>query len=173
MASEPSHVEETICSLRYGARLARVKSSPVAAVESNTEEEEAFMKESLLVAQAELLDLKARGLGGRFGAGAVSSERKAFENNVERLGKAEAKVARVKEDLLEVNARNGGSSSSARDTRSRALKEAQFEASNLRDIVLRQKSIKNFWIEPTPGYVKKAAEAREIEAKLSLLGALR
>ena len=173
VASEPSHVEETICSLRYGARLARVKSSPVAAVESNTEEEEAFMKESLLVAQAELLDLKARGLGGRFGAGAVSSERKAFENNVERLGKAEAKVARVKEDLLEVNARNGGSSSSARDTRSRALKEAQFEASNLRDIVLRQKSIKNFWIEPTPGYVKKAAEAREIEAKLSLLGALR
>ena len=42
VASEPSHVEETICSLRYGARLARVKSSPVAAVESNTEEEEAF-----------------------------------------------------------------------------------------------------------------------------------
>ncbi len=170
VASEPSHVEETLCSLRYGARMARVKSAPVAAVESNTEEEEAFMKESLLVVQAELLDLKARGHGGRFGAGAVSSERKAFENNVERLGKAEVKVARLKEDLLEVNAKNGGSSSTRNTTR--ALSEAQFEASNLRDIVLRQKSIKNFWIEPTPGYVKKTAEAREIEAKLSLLGAL-
>ena len=168
VASEPSHVEETLCSLRYGARMARVKSTPVAAVESNTEEEEAFMKESLLVVQAELLDLKARGLGGRFGAGAVLSERKAFNSNVERLGKAEAKVAQYREDLLEVNARTS-SSSSKRDATSRALREAQFEASNLRDIVLRQKSVKNFWIEPTPGYVKKAAEAREIESKLLLL----
>ena len=169
VASETEHLEESRSSLRYGARMARVESAPVAALERDSGEERASLEQSLDGVQAELRILAERGHGGRFGGGGAPSERKSFETNVARLGKAEAKVARLKQNLLEANARGAGCGDP--DKVGRALKEAQFEASNMRDIVLRQKSIKNFWIEPTPGFVKKEAELREIEAKLLLLGA--
>ena len=38
---------------------------------------------------------------------------------------------------------------------------------NLRDIMLRQQSIKGFYFPPKPGYQKAAAEVRALEARLS------
>ena len=169
VASETEHLEESRTSLQYGARMARVESAPVAAQERNFEEDRASLERVLNGLKAELRKLAERGHGGRFGGGGAPSEQKSFETNVTRLGKAEAKVARLKQNLLEANARGAGCGDP--DKVGRMLKEAQFELSNIRDIVLRQKSIKNFWIEPTPGFVKKEAEIREIEAKLLLLGA--
>ena len=49
------------------------------------------------------------------------------------------------------------------------LERAEAESRNLRDIILRQKSIKGFWIAPKAGYLKKLAEVRELEARLGML----
>ena len=80
VASEDSRQGETLCSLWYYARMVRVKSAPIAATKSNTEEQEALLEESLLVVRAELRDLKAREQRRRFGNGTVSSKGKAFES---------------------------------------------------------------------------------------------
>ena len=47
---------------------------------------------------------------------------------------------------------------------------AEAESSNLRDIVLRQKSIKGFWIAPKGSYLKKVAEIKELEARARMAG---
>ena len=43
------------------------------------------------------------------------------------------------------------------------------EAENYRMILLRQQSIKGFWIEPTKGYVAKVSEAKALEAQLGMV----
>ena len=44
------------------------------------------------------------------------------------------------------------------------------EAANYRDIVMRQKTIKGFFIAPKATYVAKEAEVRALEAQLAQLG---
>ena len=47
---------------------------------------------------------------------------------------------------------------------------AAAEAANYRDIVMRQKTIKGFFIAPKATYVAKEAEVRALEAQLAQLG---
>jgi len=47
---------------------------------------------------------------------------------------------------------------------------ATAESDNLRDIMMRQKSIKGFWIAPKASYTKKLAEVRELETRAAMLG---
>ena len=46
---------------------------------------------------------------------------------------------------------------------------AVVEAENYRMILLRQQSIKGFWIEPTKGYGAKLSEAKALEAQLGMV----
>ena len=48
--------------------------------------------------------------------------------------------------------------------------QAEAESANLRDIVLRQKSIRGFWVAPKASFVKKQAELRDLEARVAMLG---
>ena len=43
------------------------------------------------------------------------------------------------------------------------------EAENYRGILMRQQSIKGFWIEATPSYVQKAQQAKALEARLAMV----
>ena len=47
---------------------------------------------------------------------------------------------------------------------------AAAEAANYRDIVMRRKTIKGFFIAPKATYVAKEAEVRALEAQLAQLG---
>ena len=43
------------------------------------------------------------------------------------------------------------------------------EAENYRGILMRQQSIKGFWIEATPSYMQKVQQAKALEARLAMV----
>ena len=49
------------------------------------------------------------------------------------------------------------------------LKTAAAQVENLGGIVGRQQTIATLWTEPTPAYARKAGEAKELEAHLTLM----
>ena len=75
----------------------------------------------------------------------------------------DAEALQLRAALTEARADNGGSSSRLASLRARA-DAAAAESANLCDIILRQKSIRGFWIAPKASYTKKLAEVRELEA---------
>ena len=161
------HAEESLCSLRYGSRLALVKSAPARAQASNAESDASVLRGALNKLRAEMEDLEARGQGGRFGDVGVPSERRAFLDNRARYRKEADAVAQLKQELLE--ARAGGRGASRAESILRRLRSAEAEANNYRDILLRQEMIRGFWVPPTPAYLKKESERQALDAKLRIL----
>ena len=161
------HAEESLCSLRYGGRLARVKSAPTRALASNAEGDASALRASLECLKAEMEDLEARGQGGCFGDVGVPSERRAYQNNRARFRKEQAAVASLKEEILEARAGGGGVARLA--GLQQRLRRAEAEASNYHDILQRQEMIRGFWVPPSPAFAKKEAARQALEAKLRLL----
>ena len=161
------HAEESLCSLRYGSRLALVKSAPARPQASNAESDASVLRGALNKLRAEMEDLEARGQGGRFGDVGVPSERRAFLDNRARYRKEADAVAQLKQELLE--ARAGGRGASRAESILRRLRSAEAEANNYRDILLRQEMIRGFWVPPTPAYLKKESERQALDAKLRIL----
>ena len=161
------HAEESLCSLRYGSRLARVKSAPTRAQASNAEGDANALRAALDCLKAEMEDLEGRGQGGCFGDVGVPSERRAYLDNRARFRKEQAAVASLKEELLE--ARAGGRGAAHLAGLQQRLRRAEAEASNYRDILERQEMIRGFWVPPSPAFAKKEAARQALEAKLRLL----
>ena len=167
VSSGVEHAEETVCSLHYGSRLARIKCAPARKQASSTEDDASTLRDALDTLMADLEGLESKGQGGRFGDVGVPSERRAFESNRARYRKEQAAVARLKQELLE--ARAGGVGADRAATIMQCLQSAEAEARNYRDILLRQESIRGFWVPPSPAYLKKDSERLALEAKLKLL----
>ena len=51
-----------------------------------------------------------------------------------------------------------------------AIQDLQFQVENMKMIILRQKSIKGFYIEPSTAYVNKEAELQVLLSELKLAG---
>ena len=126
------------------------------------------MRAQVAAARAALAALEAAGHGERFGANAAPSEVRAFRENTHRFEAEEAAARVARSRLAELKA-VGASAAEIAAVRSRAEAHA-LEAANYRDILLRQKSIKDFYYPPKAGYTAKAAAIRELEAELMLLG---
>ncbi len=62
----------------------------------------------------------------------------------------------------------GAPASALRAAESRVA-AAVAEAENYRGILMRQKSIKGFWLEATPSYVQKVQQAKGLEARLAMV----
>ena len=161
------HAEESLCSLRYGGRLARVKSAPTRALASNAEGDASARRAALECLKAEMEDLEARGQGGCFGDVGVPSERRAYQNKRARFRKEQAAVASLKEEILEARAGGGGVARLA--GLKQRLRRAEAEASNFHDILQRREMIRGFWVPPSPAFAKKEAARQALEAKLRLL----
>ena len=161
------HAEESLCSLRYGSRLARVKSAPTRVQASNVEGDASALRAALDCLKAEMEALEARGQGGCFGDVGVPSERRAYLDNRARFRKEQAAVASLKEELLEARAGGRGAARLA-DLQPR-LRRAEAEARNYHDILERQEMIRGFWVPPSPAFAKKEAARQALEAKLRLL----
>ena len=74
----------------------------------------------------------------------------------EILGGADAEAARAR-------------STEAATARARADR-AKAESNNLRDIMVRQRHIRGFYVAPKSSYVSKAAQVKEMEERLRMMG---
>ena len=168
IAAEAEHADETICSVEFGRRMAVVRNQATVVAGQDAAEERHAAVQRLEAARAELARLEAEGFGERFGDAADTTTVAGFRDNVRRKGEKDGEALRARARLAEVVARGGEGSAEATALRGRA-EAAEAESANLRDIVLRQKSIKGFWIAPKAGYVKKEAEVRELEERVAML----
>jgi hypothetical protein len=168
LASEAEHADETVCSVEFAKRMAvvRTRATVVSGQDAATEVQHAAR--TLEAARAELERLETQGFGERFGEAADVTTIASFQDNVRRKAEKDTEALAARGRLAEVLARGGKGTAEALSLQSRA-EGAELESANLRDIVLRQKSIKGFWIAPKAGYVKKQAEVRELQARLRML----
>ena len=169
VAAEEEHGVETCCTLEFGQRMAGVRQLNTAvagAVDVGREAEAAAAR--LAAARAALRQLEVDGMGERFGPAATDSAVRSFHENCARVDDEEASCRRAKAALAEAKAADAPAEAlRALEARVHA---AAAEAANYRDIVMRQKTIKGFFIAPKATYVAKEAEVRALEAQLAQLG---
>ena len=108
VASDPEHAPETVCSLEFGKRMAVVRPSVTVAVGHDIHDEQASLEAELEQVRAELNQLEAKGLGGRFGSVGAPSEQRAFEQNVVRVAAQEDRIQAARVELAEAGAKPGG-----------------------------------------------------------------
>ena len=168
LASDAEHAEETRCSLAFGARMAVVRNHATVVIGQDAGAEARDAVRLLEHVRAAAARLHAEGHGERFGNAEGPSAIQSFKDNVRRKAEEDVKALEARSCLVELKA-GGGDAGAMAALQSRA-EAAEAESANLRDIILRQKSIKDFWIAPKESYVKKLAEVRELEARVAMLG---
>ena len=166
VASDDEHAAESICSLEFGKRMAVVRNNATVAVHQDAAHEARSAEMLLSAARDELARLELDGHGEKFGDAEGPSAIAQFKDNVRRKAAMDREALEARSMLAELRS-NDPSKASALRTRA---ENAEAESRNLRDIILRQKSIKGFWIAPKAAYTKKLAEVRELEARLRMVG---
>jgi len=196
VSSEAEYVDETLCALQFGARLAVVSTSATVVRGSDAAEEQADLETRRAHIHAEILRLQQCGHGGRFGEGVGQSEQKSFLDNQRRFHKETLKASDSRQQLAEVTAatshRDAGAAShiasnvasnmasnlastTASNMADMAIarepaESSSAQAANLRDIILRQKSIKGFYYPLSHAYLHLEAELKQITASLAMMG---
>jgi len=166
-ASEPEHVEETLCTLRFGERMAVVRNTPTVVV-SDTAAGCKISTEGLVAAleacKTQLSQMEAAGMGGGIIKSAPVTEQKSLLDGMRRLRQAESEVRSLVAARAEAKAR--GASTSGIDTK---IRNANAVVENIAPVVGRQQTIKSLWAEATPAWKKKNAEVKELERQLKLM----
>ena len=104
--------------------------------------------------------MKDRGLGPKFSRTANSSEIKSFLDNLQKEKMYKRKLGIARQQNLE----------NPSEMNRQAIQDLQFQLENMKMIILRQKSIKGFYIEPSTAYVNKEAELQVLLSELKLAG---
>ena len=117
--------------------------------------------------EAKLALLKQAGHGGRFGPDVPASEQRSFRDNMRRHEEEVGKASAAKQLVVEARAARRAPGA-VRELQERADKAAA-EAANLRDILLRQKSIKGFYFAPSPQHEQLEARRKQLAAALEIL----
>ena len=101
IASEAQHVEESICSLRFGEQMAVVWNSPTVVVDSDadTANTTEWTMRAVAVCREQLARMKVDGLGGGFAVGAPAYEKRMLEENMHKL-KAQVSLSRTRGRFL-------------------------------------------------------------------------
>jgi len=168
VADDVEHLEETICSLQFGQRLSVVKNAATVVKGEIVVDEIRSLEEKIAEMRPLLEQMQREGLGGRFGDGIPANEKRAFEENSAHLEQWQNETLHLQGQLTELKAREPQAIEKIEDLANR-IKQVKFQADNMRDIILRQRSIKGFWFPPTPGFLARQAELRELEARLQML----
>eukprot|EP00994_Dinema_validum_P009355 NODE_919_length_1235_cov_72.346543_g687_i0.p1 GENE.NODE_919_length_1235_cov_72.346543_g687_i0~~NODE_919_length_1235_cov_72.346543_g687_i0.p1 ORF type:complete len:255 (-),score=40.90 NODE_919_length_1235_cov_72.346543_g687_i0:271-1035(-) len=168
VSQDAEWADETRCSLEFSQRMSVVRTTATAVVGQEVGGELAMAQQALETTRRALAQMETAGMGERFASDAVPSEIRQFQDNTKRLAAEEAKARAAREALAEAKAKDEGGSTDIERLQQQAA-VAEKEAHNLRDILLRQKSIKGFWIPPKPGYLAKLAEFKHLEGQLQML----
>jgi len=171
-ATDAEHTGETMCSIEFGKRMAVVRNEAAVVVGQDAADEAGALKLRLEVARAELAALAARGCGERFGEGSDAPSVAQFRENVRRKAEYDALALQARSQLTEaaVEAAHGGEAAASQMESLRLRAEgAAAESANLHDILLRQRSIRGFYIAPKASYVHKEAEIRELVARIRMV----
>jgi hypothetical protein len=118
--------------------------------------------------------MQLEGMGGGFLKGAPRSEMVSMTENLVKLEAYQSEKKQLVVRVAEVNGTatatgTAGSSSRAEDLMKR-LKSIEAKAAVIASVVERQKTIEHLWAEPAPPFRRKAAEVRELEGRLALIG---
>ena len=166
VACEAEHAEETVCTLRFGERMAVVRNAPTV-VASDTPAGSARSAEALAAAlevcRAQLAEMEAAGKGGGIVKSAPASEQRSLLEGMRRLEEAESEVRALVTERTEAKA--AGASTRRIEAKIRSVTAV---AENLAPVVGRQQTIKSLWAEATPAWKNKASEIRELERQLKL-----
>lgn len=162
VAGEEEHVEETICSLKFGERMSIVRNSPTVVVESDAVDS-SKLQAMLEAARRELAQLEAAGQGGGFVQGAPEYEKRTLAENMRKLSAEEQQVHECITAIAE--ARTSGASTAPLEQK---LKKCSAQAEIFRGIVEREQTIKTLWAYPTPAYRRKEGEVKQMEAQLMI-----
>ena len=171
VSSDPQHGEESICSLKFGERMVHVKNQATTVSGVSMSSEIDMLVKQIKKARADLQQMKDRKLCGHFGATSSQTEINSITENIRRLKLYEKQAWKFQVQKTELE----GEGKCENDPMLRGtidkLHASQLEASNLSDIIARQKTIKGLWIEAAPAYERKEAEVDALETKLSQLKA--
>ena len=160
VAISPEHEEETFCSMRFGERMAQVSNQATKVVGSDAGDEARKLRRQIASLRAEVRDMKAKGMEGGINEGAPTSEAKSLVANIKRYDKAKRLVVKLRTEIVE----SGGGG------KSKALLEAEDYEAIIRDIVMRQKTIKYLWTDPKPKYITAVGELAALEERLRVVG---
>ena len=177
VAPGSEHKDETICSLRFGSRMARVSNRAKVIVGTDAVKEQKNLQNNVMALRIKLKALADQGMGGGFVHNAIPSEVKSLMANQKRYDEAKRKRLALQKQLAEASTTSAGkfdhgaTESSASSSLISGLKARITEAAAaeevVRGILERQKTIKKLWLEPKPQYRALQAELADLEAKLA------
>ena len=167
VSGEEEHAEESVCSLRFGEKLASVKTSAEVARPADVSAQRAQVGAELRAARARLAELERAGQGEHMVAGAPPSEQATLRKNMATLAEREAEVRRLRVELVEARAstRAGGAAELAA-----RLESAVAAHRNVDEIVEREKTIKTLWSPATPAYTRAETLVTTLAAQMEMLG---
>ena len=163
------HSEETLCSLRFGEKLASVQTSSVLAQATNVDEQRARVGAELRAARARLAELEAAGQADRIGSEAPREGRAAMttlKKNIATLAERDAEVRKLKAQLVEAKASGGASTDIAA-----RLQVATLAHATLEGIVEQEKTIKGLWVPATPAFKRAETQVAALTAQMEMLSA--
>ena len=187
VSGEAGHAEETRCSLRFGEKLATVKTSAALAAPTDVGAQRARLAAALAEARARLAALEQAGQGEYILRDALPSEQKTLSQNLLKLDECEAAVAALRIELVEAKAkakaaaaggataieqraRAGGGCDSGGGEVAARLSVATEKRDMIFDIVEKEKTIKTLWHPATPAYERAAAQVAALAGQLETLG---
>ena len=164
------HAEETLCSLRFGEKLASVRTSAATAAPVDVGAQRAKVGAELEAARAKLAGLERDGQGNRINPSAPPSEQATLRANLATLAEREADVRLLKAALVEAKASGG-----AADAIAAKLQAAQAAHTNLHDLVEMQKTVKYrdssaLFTPATPAHRRAEAQVAALAAEMAMLG---
>jgi len=115
----------------------------------------------------ELEKLKLAGQGGAYPNGAVPSEITTHSNNIQQWDEIKKNLAQAKVNLAE--ARGASLKADVIKKNEERVNKLQFSSDNLRDIIMRQESIKGFYTPPSNLFKSKQADLRQLQHDLEFI----
>lgn len=156
IADDYIHADESVCSLKFGQRIKCIKVENQPEPISNSDKIVADIKSriSLLVRRQKELDDSGRG-EAHISPNANQTNARMLRENMSKYTQMEQQVWNLKEQVAEGN-------------ESIKLKEMASKLLTLRDVIIRQQTIKDLWVPSTPTYIQITNEIKELGQKLML-----
>lgn len=179
VAPGEAYQDETMCSLRFGERMARVGNRATLAAGADAGEEQARLQAEVGALRRKVLAMTEAGMGGCFVAGAVLSEVKSLRANQQRWDEATRQLRELRRQLTEATTTTAGKYDHRRRPVNapgaqpavreieRRLAAALATEATLRAVLERQKTIKKLWAPPKPTFLAARAELIALETRLA------
>jgi len=166
VSGDAGHAEESVCSLRFGEKLAGVRTSAAAAQPTDVGAQRARVGAELRAARARLAELARAGQGAYVRPDALPSEQRTLRTNLATLAQREAEARGLTAQLAEARAAGGR----AADALAPRLEAARVQHAMILDIVEKEKTIKALWHAGTPAYERAETQVAELAAQMAVLG---